>query len=109
MNLLPGPLNSPGSVFLQILESPPSSLDLSVAGRLPILTGTAEDSPRQAVPACLPEGSLLGDTYWRVLPFLWNSAISSFGSGTKSSPNDKIIRKEVLIPHTALECFPYFL
>lgn len=103
VNLLLGPLNSPGSVFPQIPETLPSSSDLSVAGRLPTLKGTVEDSLQQAVPACLPEGSLLGDTCWRALPFLWNSAISSFCSGTKSSPVEKTIRKEILIPHIALE------
>lgn len=108
MNLLLVPLNSPGSVFPQILEIPPSMLDLSVADRLPMLKGTGEGRPLQAVPACLLEGSLLGDTYWRALPFLWNSAISSFCSGTKSSPIDKISRKEILIPHIALECFTCF-
>lgn len=108
MNLLLVPLNSPGSVFPQILEIPPSISDLSVAERLPTLKGIGEGSLWEAAPACLPEGSLLGDIYWRALPFLWNSAISSFCSGTKSSPIDKITRKEILIPHIALECFTYF-
>ena len=62
MNLLRVPLNSLGSVFLQVLENSPSSWDLSAAGRLPILPGTEEGIPQRGKRGGLLEGLGLGGT-----------------------------------------------
>ena len=93
MNLLLGvvPLNSPGLVFLKVLENSPSILDLSAVGGHPILKDMEKGNPEQTVREDPLEDLLLGYTCWKALPFLWNSAISSSCSETKFSPIDKII------------------
>lgn len=93
VNLLlgPVPLNSLGLVFLKVLANSPSILDSSAVGRLPRVKDTETGNPEQISRGDPLGGLLLGYTCWKALPFLWNSAISSFCSETRFSPIDKTI------------------
>lgn len=79
-------LNSLGAVFPMVLVNSLSTLDLTAVGRLPREKDMEKGSPEQVVTGHPLAGLLLGYTCWKALPFLWNSAISSFYSETKFSP-----------------------
>ena len=83
--------DSPGLVSQKVLVNSPSIWDSSDVERLPRGKGTAKGNPAPIVTGGPLEGQLLGYTCWKALPFLWNSAISSFCSETIFSPIDKVI------------------
>ena len=100
LGAVPLPLDSPGLVSLKVQANSPSILDSGAAGRLPRVKHKEKGNPEPIARGGPLEGLLLGDTCWKVLPFLWNSAISFFCSETIFSPSNKVIEQnDHLTPH----------